>query len=418
VATDRKTQKEYAVKILDLQPHASQPQQRPDKRIMEANREEDIWKKIGFHPHVVNLLDTFRDARFCYFVMDKCEYSILEMLSQKGETCSEADYFKVWRQVIFSLEFLHSKNIAHRDVKPANFLVDSEGTVKICDFGLSAEIPEDGLSGIVGTTPFMAPEVVQLKKYNLKVDVWSLGAMAFLMLYGHYPYVPQPENENKEKSKEDDNGKPKPSKGELLRKIIAKGRPEPKYKPVHGLAEPTARAKLFVETLLVRNPALRPSIHDCLQIPAIVEPDKEADFQEQQSVSQALLLAKQAVKEYKTLVNPTVAKTIDALIEQLQKETRKDFAPCFSEPKSITGSTTPAVLFRSSSDGGLASYGTSSMRLSRHTSAHSSIKASISGRLSGPCAVLPVHKAADDDDGSDDSTTATPKSQKSTCMKL
>jgi serine/threonine protein kinase len=355
--------------------------------------------------------------------MDKCEYSILEMLAQKGDTCNETDYFRVWRQILFALDFLHSKSVAHRDVKPANFLVDAEGLVKICDFGLSAVVPADGVTGIVGTTPFMAPEVVQSKRYHCKVDVWSLGAMAFLMLYGHYPYMPpQTEKEGDcsrkstpkdEKLKETQ--KP-PSKGELLRRIIAKGTPEPQFKTIKNLPEPSELGRKFVETLLVRNPALRPNVSECLQIPAIAETDNRAvDFEEQPSVLQAVHLAKRATKEFKTHVDPTVAKTIDALIEQLQRDHRNSFAPCFSEPKSISGSQTPAALFRSSSDGGLASCGTSSMR--QPSSPKLSGQTISSLKLHQSLPALAHHLAAELDD-SDSSTTASPKSDKSLCMRL
>mmetsp|Transcript_21059 Transcript_21059/g.33592 ORF Transcript_21059/g.33592 Transcript_21059/m.33592 type:complete len:452 (+) Transcript_21059:49-1404(+) len=416
-AINRNTDKEVAVKILDLHPGMHQ---KPDKRIEDAKREKDIWNRVGFHPHVVGLVETFRDANFCYFVMDKCEYSVLEMLARKGEDCNEADYFRVWRQILFALDFLHSKDVAHRDVKPANFLVDAEGLVKICDFGLSAVMPADGLTGIVGTTPFMAPEVVQCKRYHCKVDVWSLGAMAFLMLYGHYPYMPPQTEGDCSRTPKDEKLKEiqKPlSKGELLRRIIAKGTPEPQFKPIKDLPKPSELGRKFVETLLVRNPALRPSVSECLQIPSIAEPDNRAvDFEEQPSVLQAVHLAKRATKEFKAHVDPTVAKTIDALIEQLQRDHRNSFAPCFSEPKSISGSQTPAALFRSSSEGGLASCGTSFMR--QPSSIPSSPKLSISSlKLHQSLPAVANHLAAELDD-SDSSTTASPKSERSLCVRL
>jgi serine/threonine protein kinase len=402
---------------LDLQPQSSR---RPEKRIEESKREHDVWNRIGFHPNIVGLMETFRDARFCYFVMEKCEYSVLDMLAQKGETCNETDYFGVWRHMLFALDFIHAKDIAHRDVKPANFLVDAEGNVKICDFGLSAVVPLEGLSGVAGTTPFMAPEIVQMKQYKCKVDIWSLGAMAFLMLYGHYPYLPIQEKEDTAKTDQDTYAKHeqhrKPlSKSELLRKIIAKGKPEPKYHSVHGLPAPSELGRKFVEALLVRDPHLRPTASECLQIPAIAAPEKVAvDFQERVSLQQAVQVTKQATKEFKTVVNPTVAKTMDALIEQLQKDHRNEFSPCFSEPKSINGSQSLPVLLRSSSDG-LASRGTPSMKLSRISSLSSG--ATMSLKLPAPLPAFARHHTPDVDD-SDGSTTASQKSGTSHCVRL
>jgi serine/threonine protein kinase len=258
----------------------------------------------------------------------------------------------------------------------------------------------------------MAPEIVQTKQYGCKVDVWSLGAMAFLMLYGHYPYLPIYDKDDAERIDQEQQRKPL-SKSELLRKIIAKGKPEPKWQTIQGLPAPSELGRKFVEALLVRDPHARPTASECLKLPAIAAPSKVAlDFQERSSLQQAVQVTKQATKEFKTVVNPIVAKTMDALIAQLQKDHRNDFAPCFSEPKSLNGSQSLPVLLRSSSDG-VASRGTPSMKLSHHTS---SSRATSSLKLQAPLPAFARHQTPDVD-SSDGSTTASQKSQ-SQCVRL
>ena len=74
------------------------------------------------------------------------------------------------------LEYLHKeKHIVHRDIKCSNILLDSEGNIKLSDFGCAEIDPEDSFSGLKGTLPWCAPEVIKGGKYGLKCDIWSLG---------------------------------------------------------------------------------------------------------------------------------------------------------------------------------------------------------------------------------------------------
>eukprot|EP00826_Nyctotherus_ovalis_P040268 TRINITY_DN394_c0_g1_i34.p1 TRINITY_DN394_c0_g1~~TRINITY_DN394_c0_g1_i34.p1 ORF type:complete len:266 (-),score=75.37 TRINITY_DN394_c0_g1_i34:95-892(-) len=93
-------------------------------------------------------------------------------------------------EILLALEFLHSKNVVYRDLKPENVMLDSEGHVKLTDFGLAKELTEgNGLTNtFCGTDEYLAPEIILNKGYNGSVDIWSLGILIYEMLTGWAPW--------------------------------------------------------------------------------------------------------------------------------------------------------------------------------------------------------------------------------------
>ncbi|NWV34441.1 PAK3 kinase, partial [Grantiella picta] len=88
------------------------------------------------------------------------------------------------------LDFLHSNHVIHRDVKSYNILLGTDGSIKLADFGLSAQLtPEQNQrSSVIGTSWWMAPEVVTKKPYGPKVDIWSFGIVIIEMVEHEVPY--------------------------------------------------------------------------------------------------------------------------------------------------------------------------------------------------------------------------------------
>ncbi|KAJ0330904.1 hypothetical protein COL5a_003210 [Colletotrichum fioriniae] len=87
------------------------------------------------------------------------------------------------------LTYLYSKHhIMHRDIKPSNILVNSRGSIKLCDFGVSGELINSVADTFVGTSTYMAPERIQGEKYTVKSDVWSFGLTIMEMAIGKFPF--------------------------------------------------------------------------------------------------------------------------------------------------------------------------------------------------------------------------------------
>ena len=88
---------------------------------------------------------------------------------------------------MLAFEYLHSKNVVYRDLKPENLLVDGLGYLKIADFGFAKIVP-DVTWTLCGTPDYLAPEIIQSKGYGKAVDWYALGVLIFEMLAGYPPF--------------------------------------------------------------------------------------------------------------------------------------------------------------------------------------------------------------------------------------
>ncbi|TPX15736.1 uncharacterized protein E0L32_000070 [Thyridium curvatum] len=97
---------------------------------------------------------------------------------------------KIAEATLGGLTYLYSKHhIMHRDIKPSNILVNSRGSIKLCDFGVSGELINSIADTFVGTSTYMAPERIQGERYTVKSDVWSFGLSIMELAIGKFPFA-------------------------------------------------------------------------------------------------------------------------------------------------------------------------------------------------------------------------------------
>ena len=183
-AIELQTDFRWAIKIVDK------------KRLNEAEREmlrsEIAIMKLLNHPNVVEMKEVFEDKNKMYVVMELIEGGELFDRIRRKKVFSEFMAYNITRQLLEIVKYLHDVGIVHRDIKPENILLSDDSeipTIKLADFGLSQLVgPNDCLFVPCGTLGYVAPEVLQQLPYGKQVDMWSLGAVIYLMLRGKLPF--------------------------------------------------------------------------------------------------------------------------------------------------------------------------------------------------------------------------------------
>ncbi|XP_077047215.1 serine/threonine-protein kinase PAK 3-like [Agelaius phoeniceus] len=175
---DRATGGEVAIKKMSL---------RGQNRERAVN--EILLLKDKKNPNIVNSLDSFLVDGDLWLVMEYMDGGTLRDVVRQTRM-AEGEMAAVSRECLQGLDFLHSNRVIHRDLKSSNILLGMDGSVRLADFGLCAQLsPEqDQRSSMVGTAHWMAPEVVTRSPYGPKVDIWSFGIVTIEMVEGEPPY--------------------------------------------------------------------------------------------------------------------------------------------------------------------------------------------------------------------------------------
>lgn len=244
-SNNAKVDEEVAVKVTDLRKDKTtrgfegEDVEINEKRVKETKNEVTILSAIQDHANVIKCIDSYMTGSLSYVVLEKCDKSLWMHLCKMPQL-NEATLKPLVRQMLTGIEAVHSVGAVHCDVKPDNFLV-SNGIVKLCDFGLSRFVAS-GVSGVHGTAPFMAPEMLRGEEYGTGIDVWSVGCIAYTLMYGEFPYMPAIH---------------RPAE---MKVSIAQGTPAPKFAPRVGDAEGVSPAgKAFLKSLLSRRADKRPT---------------------------------------------------------------------------------------------------------------------------------------------------------------
>ncbi|XP_041633578.1 dual specificity mitogen-activated protein kinase kinase 6 isoform X1 [Cheilinus undulatus] len=134
------------------------------------------------------------DVWICMELMDTSLDKFYKKVIEKGKTIPEDILGKITVAIVKALEHLHSNlSVIHRDVKPSNVLINTEGQVKMCDFGISGHLVDSVAKTMdAGCKPYMAPERINpdlnQKGYSVKSDIWSLGITMIELAILKFPY--------------------------------------------------------------------------------------------------------------------------------------------------------------------------------------------------------------------------------------
>ena len=206
-------------------------------------KEVDIISTLD-HPNIIKFYETFHDDYFFHIVMELCKGK--EIIHQMGNYgfIEEKKVTYIIFKVLLAIAHCHNRGVTHRDLKPENILFDSmkkDAEIKILDFGLSRKYDkEQKMHSILGTPYYVAPEVLK-GEYDEKCDIWSIGAMTYLMLCGEPPF----------------NGN---SNNEIFKKIVKENI---KFKSLLW-KNISNNAKDFVKICLSKNSNKRPSAQEAL----------------------------------------------------------------------------------------------------------------------------------------------------------
>jgi len=144
------------------------------------------------HPNIVTVYDAGEDSGLLYLAMEFIEGSTLEALIREQRTIATAQTIDIIRQVCAGLDFAHAKGIIHRDVKPGNIMLASNGLAKITDFGIARAGEAMTITGqVVGTPNYMSPEQVLGKPLDGRSDLFSVGVILYEMVTGERPFEGQ-----------------------------------------------------------------------------------------------------------------------------------------------------------------------------------------------------------------------------------
>ena len=184
-AKDRLLNRYVAIKIL-------RPEFTKDEQFIENFRKESQAAAGLSHPNIVNVYDVGREGNINFIVMELIDGKPLSQVIEEKGKLDYKEAISITRQVASALSLAHKNQIIHRDVKPHNILITSQGTAKLADFGIARAVSqasiEEGDDKIIGSVHYFSPEQARGAYVDERSDIYSLGIVLYEMLTGKVPF--------------------------------------------------------------------------------------------------------------------------------------------------------------------------------------------------------------------------------------
>jgi eukaryotic-like serine/threonine-protein kinase len=180
-AFDETLARTVAIKL--LHPHHA-----TDEVVVERFERESVSAAQLNHPNAVRIYDTGREDQLVYLVMEHVDGPSLRQVLQRRPRLDTTVVAAIGEQVAAALGEAHAHGLVHRDVKPANILIASDGTVKVTDFGIAKALDSEATlttpGTVVGTAAYVAPEQLEEGQVDARADVYALGVVLYECLTG------------------------------------------------------------------------------------------------------------------------------------------------------------------------------------------------------------------------------------------
>ncbi len=187
LAEDPQIERRLAIKTVRL---AGRPQEVDDRK-KRLLREARAAGRL-LHPNVVTLFDAGEDQGLLFLAFEFVEGTDLAGRLEKGPALSLREVLRIVRQTAEALDYAHRMGIVHRDIKPSNILLDTDGRVKVADFGIakmagqSTELTVKG--SVMGSPQYLSPEQIRGEDLDGRSDVFSLGVLLYELLSRKRPF--------------------------------------------------------------------------------------------------------------------------------------------------------------------------------------------------------------------------------------
>ncbi|MBI4908850.1 MAG: protein kinase [Acidobacteria bacterium] len=183
VAEDREIGRKIALKVI-------RPDMASDPKILERFKQELILSRQISHRNVIRIFDMGVEDQIKFITMEYIEGRDLSDVME-DRRLSLQECVNIARQVLLALDAANSEGVTHRDLKPQNIMINTEGRIWVLDFGLARTMESQGMTHagmVLGTPTYMSPEQASGEKADHRSDLFSFGVMFYEMLTGVVPY--------------------------------------------------------------------------------------------------------------------------------------------------------------------------------------------------------------------------------------